>query len=51
VPEIVGLQSKLPPELLHEGGLIATSPEWTGSLAEEVKEMLIARLLGQGGSR
>jgi DNA repair exonuclease SbcCD nuclease subunit len=51
VPEIAGLQSKLPPELLHEGGLIATSPEWTGSLAEEVKEMLIARLLGQGGSR
>jgi DNA repair exonuclease SbcCD nuclease subunit len=51
VPEIVGLQSKLPPELLHEGGLIATSPEWTGSLAEDIKEMLIARLLGQGGSR
>ena len=51
VPEIVGLQSKLPPELLHEGGLVAASPEWTGSLAEEVKEMLIARLLGQGGSR
>jgi hypothetical protein len=51
VPEIAGLQSKLPPELLHEGGLIATSPEWTGSLAEDIKEMLIARLLGQGGSR
>lgn len=51
VPEIGLLQSKLPPELLHEGGLIAASPEWASSLGEEVKEMLIARLLGQGGSR
>lgn len=51
VPEIGMLQSKLPPELLHESGLIATSQEWTSSLGEEVKEMLIARLLGQGGSR
>jgi DNA repair exonuclease SbcCD nuclease subunit len=51
VPEIGVLQSKLPPELLHESGLIAASPEWTSSLGEEVKEMLIARLLGQGGSR
>ena len=45
------LQSKLPPELLHESGVVAAFPEWTSSLGEEVKEMLIARLLGQGGSR
>ena len=51
VPEIGVLQSKLPPELLHESGVVATSPEWTSSLGEEVKEMLIARLLGQGESR
>lgn len=51
VPEIGVLQSKLPPELLHESGVVAASPEWTGSLGEEIKEMLIARLLGQGGSR
>ena len=52
IPEIGMLQSKLPPELLHEGGLAAEeSPEWPGSLREEVKEMLVARLLGQGGSR
>ena len=51
VPEIRALQSKLPPELLHDGGLIPTSQDWTSSLGEEVKEMLIARLLSQGESR
>ena len=51
VPEIGVLQSKLPPELLHESGVVAAFPEWTSSLGEEVKEMLLARLLGQGGSR
>ncbi len=51
VPEIGVLQSKLPPELLHEGGLVSTSTDWTTGLCEEVKEILIARLLGQGGSR
>jgi len=51
-PEIGALQSKLPPELLHEGGLVFDdSPAWASGLREEVKEMLIARLLGQGGSR
>jgi DNA repair exonuclease SbcCD nuclease subunit len=49
VPEIGILQSKLPPELLQEGGLIPASQ--AGSLCEEVKEMLLAKLLGQGGSR
>ena len=51
VPEIGVLQSKLPPELLHEGALVAASPTETGSLCEEVKELLIARLLGQGERR
>jgi hypothetical protein len=51
VPEIGVLQSKLPPELLHEGGLVAASQDGTSSLGEEVKELLIARLLGQGGGR
>ena len=51
VPEIGVLQSKLPPELLHEGALVAASSTEAGSLCEEVKELLIARLLGQGGGR
>jgi len=52
VPEIGVLQSKLPPELLHEGGLVPGDVlGWTDGLCEEVKEMLIARLLGQGESR
>jgi len=45
------LQSKLPPELLHEGERIAASPEWARATGEEIKEMLIARLLGQEESR
>ena len=49
VPEIGILQSKLPPELLQEGGLVPASQ--AGSLCEEVKELLLAKLLGQGGSR
>ncbi len=52
VPEIGILQSKLPPELLHGDGLIpASQASRADSLCEEVKEMLLARLLGQGGSR
>jgi len=51
VPEIGVLQSKLPPELLQQGELVTASPEWADLLAEEVKEMLIARLLGQEGNR
>lgn len=50
-PEIGELQKKLPPELLHEGGLIPASLPEANELREEIKEMLIARLLGQGGSR
>ena len=51
IPEIGLLQSKLPPELLHEGGLVAASQAEFGALGEEIKEMLIARLLGQEGDR
>ncbi|MFA6282588.1 MAG: DNA repair exonuclease [Desulfurivibrionaceae bacterium] len=51
VPEIGVLQSKLPPELLHEGERIAASPEWARATGEEIKEMLIARLLGQEENR
>lgn len=51
VPEIGVLQSKLPPELMHEGGLASASSTNASDLREEIKEMLIARLLGQGGSR
>lgn len=52
ISNISELLSKLPPELLHEGGLVADdSLEWSSSLREEVKELLIARLLGQGGGR
>ncbi|HIJ91416.1 MAG: DNA repair exonuclease [Desulfobulbaceae bacterium] len=48
IPEIGVLQSKLPPELLHE---VEFALGDTKDLCEEIKEMLIARLLGQGGSR
>mgnify|MGYP001373219346 CR=1 FL=1 len=52
IPDIAELLSKLPPELLHAGGLVADdSPGRTDSLREEVKELLIARLLGQEASR
>ena len=51
VPEIGVLLSKLPPELLHEGGLVPASTPEANDLREEIKEMLLARLLGQGGSR
>ena len=51
VPEIGELQKKLPPELLHEGGLVPASTPEANEFREEIKEMLIARLLGQGGSR
>ncbi|MCX5875070.1 MAG: DNA repair exonuclease [Deltaproteobacteria bacterium] len=52
VPEIGVLQSKLPPELLHEGGLVSNDPpSQANGLREKIKEMLLARLLGQGGSR
>ncbi len=52
VPEIGVLLSKLPPELLHEGGLVSNDPPTQASgLGEEIKEMLLAKLLGQGGSR
>jgi len=51
VPGIGELQKKLPPELLHEGGLVPASIPEARELREEIKEMLIARLLGQGGSR
>lgn len=47
-PEIWNLQSKLPPELLHQDWLLNASPEWTTSLGEQIKELLIARLLKQG---
>lgn len=49
VPEIGVLQSKLPPELLHDSGLIPASSADMNTLCEDIKEMLIARLLGQEG--
>ncbi len=52
IPDIAEFLSKLPPEILQEGGLVTDdSREWTSSLREEVEEMLLARLLGQGGDR
>lgn len=51
VPGIGELQKKLPPEFLHEGGLVPASISEASDLREEIKEMLIARLLGQGGRR
>jgi len=51
VPEIGELQKKLPPELLHEGGLVPASIPEASEVREEIKEMLMARLLGQEGGR
>jgi len=52
VPELAGFKSKLPPELLRNNDIFRSdSPEQSHDLYQEVKEILIAKLLKQGGGR
>ncbi|NOY70255.1 MAG: DNA repair exonuclease [Deltaproteobacteria bacterium] len=49
VPDIAGLKTKLPPELMDENRLPAESPGQLAGLREDVRELLIARLIRHGG--
>jgi DNA repair protein SbcD/Mre11 len=49
LPEIEQLRNKLPPELAGDGELFPSGPEGLGSLCEDVKALLIGRMLRQGG--
>ncbi|HBI14752.1 MAG TPA: DNA repair exonuclease [Desulfobulbaceae bacterium] len=49
VPDLASLKTKLPPELLAEGSVLEGSPECLPELREEVKELLIAKLIQHGG--
>lgn len=44
-PELAALQSKLPPELLREHPLIPEEPEARQDLLEEIRDMVLARLI------
>jgi len=48
VPELVSLRSKLPVELLDEESLLGNSAPDVGALRQEVKELLIAKLILHG---
>ncbi|NTV05886.1 MAG: DNA repair exonuclease [Chlorobiaceae bacterium] len=48
VPEFEKLHSKLPPELLGDGGPFRPGKEELSALREEIREILVARI-GQGG--
>ena len=48
--ELSGLRSKMPPELMEPGTLLNGNREQLSDALEEVREMLIAGLLRQGGS-
>jgi DNA repair exonuclease SbcCD nuclease subunit len=49
VPDLANLKTKLPAELLDEGSLLESQPEHLSELREEVKELLIAKLIQHGG--
>ena len=49
VPDLANLKSKLPAELLDEDSLLESQPEHLNELREEVKELLIAKLIQHGG--
>ncbi|MHB8160268.1 MAG: metallophosphoesterase family protein [Thermoleophilia bacterium] len=49
VPDLAYLKTKLPAELLDEDFLLAGQPKNLGELQEEIKELLIARLIQHGG--
>jgi DNA repair exonuclease SbcCD nuclease subunit len=45
VPELAGLKTKLPPELLDADSMLEKSPDQLTELREEIRELLIARLI------
>ena len=49
VPDLANLKTKLPAELLDEDSLLGSQPEHLSELREEVKELLIAKLIQHGG--
>ena len=49
VPDLASLKTKLPAELLDKDSLLESTPEDLTELREEVKDLLIAKLLQHGG--
>ncbi|MEN8136366.1 MAG: DNA repair exonuclease [Thermodesulfobacteriota bacterium] len=49
VPDLANLKTKLPAELLGDDSLTDGQPEQLAELREEVKELLIAKLIQHGG--
>jgi len=49
LPDLASLKTKLPAELLDEDSLLESQPEHLNELREEVKELLIAKLIQHGG--
>jgi DNA repair exonuclease SbcCD nuclease subunit len=48
LPDLVDLKAKLPPELLEGNSLLDSSSEGYAELREEIRDLLLARLLRQG---
>lgn len=49
VPDLANLKTKLPAELLDDDSLLESPPEQLADLREEVKELLIAKMIQHGG--
>jgi DNA repair exonuclease SbcCD nuclease subunit len=48
VPDLANLKTKLPAELLDDDSLLGSQPEHLSELREDVKELLIAKLIQHG---
>jgi len=49
VPDLANLKTKLPAELLNENSLLENTPVHLNELREEVKKLLISKLIQHGG--
>lgn len=49
IPDLAALKSKLPAEFLDNDSLLESIPDQLAELREEVKELLIAKMIQQGG--
>ena len=49
IPDLATLKTKLPAELLNNDSLIESMPDQFAELREEVKELLIAKMIQHGG--
>jgi exonuclease SbcD len=49
VPDLAGLRTKLPVELLAADALLESQPENVSDLREEIRELLVAKLIQHGG--